>query len=120
MVKEGSKFGRAKRVVGSDKTKTVKTLPLPCYHGISDNIQAVRRFYYLTSKLAYKWINKRSQKKSFTYKHYCYFKEYNPFFPEFKIYYLPMPYTRIRELLVKSHVRGNLKYGSLRGVEYPL
>ena len=57
------------------------------YYGISGNMQALRRFYILTSKLAYKWINRRSQKKSYTYKQYCHFKEYHPL-PEPKIYHL--------------------------------
>jgi hypothetical protein len=57
------------------------------YYRISGNMQALRRFYILTSKLAYKWINRRSQKKSFTYQQYYHFKEYNPL-PEPKIYHL--------------------------------
>lgn len=40
------------------------------YYGINGNIKALQRFYYLTSKLAYKWFNRRSQKKSYTYEQY--------------------------------------------------
>jgi len=57
------------------------------YYGISGNIWALRKFHIQTSRLAYKWINRRSQKKSFTYAQYCKFKEYNPL-PEPKIYHL--------------------------------
>lgn len=57
------------------------------YYGISGNMPALREFYRETSKLAYKWINRRSQKKSFTYAQYCRFKKYNPL-PEPKIYHL--------------------------------
>jgi RNA-directed DNA polymerase len=57
------------------------------YYGISGNMQALREFYREASKLAYKWINRRSQKKSFTYAQYCKFKKYNPL-PEPKIYHL--------------------------------
>jgi RNA-directed DNA polymerase len=57
------------------------------YYGISGNIQALRRFSCETSSLAYKWINRRSQKKSYTYAQYCKFKKYNPL-PEPKIYHL--------------------------------
>ncbi|MBU1615699.1 hypothetical protein KJ693_10400, partial [bacterium] len=57
------------------------------YYGISGNFQELRKFYILTSRLAYKWINRRSQKKSFTYRKYCRFKEFNPL-PEPKIYHL--------------------------------
>jgi hypothetical protein len=57
------------------------------YYGISGNMRALRKFYILTSKLAYKWINRRSQRKSFTYAKYCRFKQNNPL-PEPKIYHL--------------------------------
>ena len=57
------------------------------YYGISGNMLALRKFYRETSQLAYKWINRRSQKKSFTYAQYCTFKKYNPL-PEPKIYHL--------------------------------
>lgn len=57
------------------------------YYGISGNMQELRRFYFQTSNLAYKWINRRSQKRSYTYEQYCRFKTYNPL-PEPKIYHL--------------------------------
>lgn len=57
------------------------------YYGISGNIQALKRYYKLVSKLAYKWINRRSQKQSFTYEKYKRYREYNPL-PEPKIYHL--------------------------------
>ena len=56
------------------------------YYGISGNMQGLRKFYEQTSRLAYKWINRRSQKKSYTYAQFCRFKEYNPL-PEPKIYH---------------------------------
>jgi len=57
------------------------------YYGISGNMLALRGFFKETSALAYKWINRRSQKKSFTYAQYRNFKKYNPL-PEPKIYHL--------------------------------
>jgi len=57
------------------------------YYGISGNMQAIKKFDHETSKLAYKWINRRSQKKSFTYAQYCNFMKYNPL-PVPKIYHL--------------------------------
>jgi RNA-directed DNA polymerase len=57
------------------------------YYGISGNMLALRGFFKETSALAYKWINRRSQKKSFTYAQYCNFKKYNPL-PKPKIYHL--------------------------------
>lgn len=57
------------------------------YYGMSGNLSALRKFSRETSKLAYKWINRRSQRKSFTFAQYCKFKKYNPL-PEPKIYHL--------------------------------
>lgn len=57
------------------------------YYGISGNMLALKEFARETSNLAYKWINRRSQKKSYTYTQYCKFKRYNPL-PEPKIYHL--------------------------------
>ncbi len=57
------------------------------YYGISGNMQSLRKFHIQVSKLAYKWINRRSQKKSYTYTQYCQYKKYNPL-PEPKIYHL--------------------------------
>jgi len=56
------------------------------YYGISGNYREIKKFYILTSKLAYKWINRRSQKKSYNYERYCRFKKYNPL-PEPRIYH---------------------------------
>ena len=57
------------------------------YYGISGNMRAIKKFYILTSKLAYKWLNRRSQKKSFNLAEYFRFKQRNPL-PEPKIYHL--------------------------------
>ncbi len=34
------------------------------YYGVSGNYRAIQNFYYYTLRLVYKWINRRSQKKS--------------------------------------------------------
>ena len=57
------------------------------YYGISGNMRALKNFNYLTFKLAYKWINRRSQRKSFNYNQYKQFVKYNPL-PKVKIYHL--------------------------------
>ena len=41
------------------------------YYGISGNRERIDKFYQATTMLAYKWINRRSQKKSCTYEKYC-------------------------------------------------
>ena len=56
------------------------------YYGMSGNYEAINGFYLLAKKLAYKWINRRSQKKSFTYEQYSRFLSFNPL-PKPKIYH---------------------------------
>lgn len=57
------------------------------YYGISGNMRELRKFSIRTAKLAYKWINRRSQKRSYTYRQYCDFRKFNPL-PQAKIYHL--------------------------------
>lgn len=78
------------------------------YYGISGNMQALREFYAGTSKLAYKWINRRSQKISYTYPQYCRFKEHNPL-PEPKIYNLTYTLSRFKGSITEEPCVGNLQ-----------
>jgi group II intron reverse transcriptase/maturase len=48
------------------------------YYGISGNIKALVNYYDLVAKLAFKWINRRSQKKSFTWEQFNRFLSVNP------------------------------------------
>jgi group II intron reverse transcriptase/maturase len=52
------------------------------YYGVSGNFRGIERFYYLTKRLIFKWINRRSQKKSFNWER---FQEYVIKYP------LPIP-----------------------------
>lgn len=56
------------------------------YYGISGNMEKLKEFNRLTSKLAYKWVNRRSQKKSYNFKQFCRFMEFNPL-PQPRIYH---------------------------------
>ena len=40
------------------------------YYGISDNYRSICSFYYTAIRLTYKWLNKRSQRKSLTWENY--------------------------------------------------
>jgi RNA-directed DNA polymerase len=40
------------------------------YYGVSGNFRGIKRFYYLTIRLVLKWLNRRSQKKSYNWKSY--------------------------------------------------
>ncbi|MEA1964900.1 MAG: reverse transcriptase domain-containing protein, partial [Candidatus Aerophobetes bacterium] len=57
------------------------------YYGISGNMPAMRAFYTLTFRLAHKWINRRSQKRSYNWRQFQNFVKYNPL-PLPKIYHL--------------------------------
>jgi len=78
------------------------------YYGISGNMRALRRFYRLSSKLAYNWINRRSQKKSFSYDKYCRFKRHNPL-PEPKIYHLTYALSSSMGSITEEPCVGNLQ-----------
>nr|AAU83698.1 hypothetical protein GZ32G12_13 [uncultured archaeon GZfos32G12]AAU83703.1 hypothetical protein GZ32G12_18 [uncultured archaeon GZfos32G12] len=56
------------------------------YYGISGNIRGLQSFYYHTAKLAFKWINRRSQRKSYNWSQFNRFLSFNPL-PKPKIYH---------------------------------
>ena len=56
------------------------------YYGISGNGRAMWKFLWRTQNLAYKWINRRSHKKSFNFAQFALFEKYNPL-PKPKIYH---------------------------------
>ena len=58
------------------------------YYGMSGNMRGIQMFYSRTISLAFKWINRRSQKKSMNWRKYLRFiQEWNPL-PQPKIYHL--------------------------------
>ena len=56
------------------------------YYGVSGNSYAIRTFSSQTIKLAFKWINRRSQKKSYNWAQFNRFLQFNPL-PKPKIYH---------------------------------
>ena len=52
------------------------------YFGVSGNYHCLKQFYSMIFSLVFKWINRRSQKKSMSFEIYCNYLQYNP---------LPMP-----------------------------
>lgn len=48
------------------------------YYGVSHNIKRVTKFLYESRKIAFKWLNRRSQRKSFTWEKFEKFLEKNP------------------------------------------
>ncbi len=56
------------------------------YYGISGNSKMIQQFYNETLKLAYKWINRRSQRKSYNWEQFKKFVQFNPL-PKPRIYH---------------------------------
>jgi RNA-directed DNA polymerase len=54
------------------------------YYGVSHNLDHVEKFLYESTRIAFKWLNRRSQRKSFTWKKFELFKEKFPL-PKAKI-----------------------------------
>jgi len=48
------------------------------YYGVSGNYAAIKEFYQLALKLIFKWINRRSQKKSMNWKQFINYLKYYP------------------------------------------
>jgi RNA-directed DNA polymerase len=48
------------------------------YYGVSGNMRSVNRFYTNTVRLTYKWLNRRSQRKSFNWKGFHQYLESYP------------------------------------------
>ena len=56
------------------------------YYGVSGNIRGLKRFYYYSVRLAFKWVNRRSQKRSYNWEQFNRFLSFNPL-PKPKIYH---------------------------------
>lgn len=54
------------------------------YYGISHNVEQVEIFIYGAIRIVFKWLNRRSQRKSFTWERFALFYKANPL-PEAKI-----------------------------------
>jgi hypothetical protein len=54
------------------------------YYGVSHNSDAVKRFLYGARQIVFKWLNRRSQRKSFTWERFALFEAANPL-PQLKI-----------------------------------
>jgi RNA-directed DNA polymerase len=57
------------------------------YYGVSHNIKGVETFVHHAVRIMFKWLNRRSQRKSFTWESFARYIEANPL-PEIKIYHV--------------------------------
>jgi group II intron reverse transcriptase/maturase len=56
----------------------VKLLGHYAYYGITDNLRMIRNFYDIVIKLLFKWFNRRSQRRSFTFDKFKLYLRLNP------------------------------------------
>jgi group II intron reverse transcriptase/maturase len=56
----------------------IKLLGHYAYYGITDNLRMIRNFYDIVIKLLFKWFNRRSQRRSFTYDKFKLYLKHNP------------------------------------------
>ena len=63
----------------------VKLLGHYRYYGISGNLMGIKRYYLRVLALVYKWINRRSQRRSYNRKGFAHYLEYYPL-PKPRIY----------------------------------
>jgi len=56
------------------------------YYGVSGNFRGMKRFYFLTIRMVFKWLNRRSQKKSYNWERFAKYLRRYPL-PTPKIYH---------------------------------
>ena len=66
------------RLVDWWRTLARKLLGHYAYYGVRGNHVALREFLFRANRLAFKWINRRSQKRSMTWKQFNRFCKFNP------------------------------------------
>ena len=76
------------------------------YYGVSGNYPALKRFSTLASKLAYKWLNRRSQKKSYSFAKYLRFLAFDPL-PKPRIYHSLYTLSSLRGCVTEEPYAGN-------------
>jgi RNA-directed DNA polymerase len=77
------------------------------YYGISGNAIQIGAFYRLVLKLAFKWINRRSQRKSYNWAQFNRYLKYNPL-PKPRIYHLTYTLSSKRGCIAEEPCEGKL------------
>ena len=84
-MKEWIKFNRTLPVKELIKKIGIKLTGHYRYYGISDNAPMLHSFHYRVRNLLFKWLNRRSQRNSYTWMKFRLLMEANPF-PKPKVY----------------------------------
>jgi RNA-directed DNA polymerase len=56
------------------------------YYGVSGNMRSLKAFHWMTQKWAFKWVNRRSQKRSYNWEQFLRYLQWNPL-PQPRIYH---------------------------------
>ena len=84
------------------------------YYGISGNMAEIKAYYNQAVRLAYKWVNRRSQKRSYNWAQFHRVLKYNPL-PTPKIYHLTYTLFSKQGSLTEEPCAGNLHAGFCEG-----
>ena len=84
------------------------------YYGISGNMAEIKAYYNQAVRLAYKWVNRRSQKRSYNWAQFHRVLKYNPL-PRPKIYHLTYTLSSKQGSLTEEPCAGNLHAGFCEG-----
>jgi len=76
------------------------------YYGVSGNMREMKTFYFLVSLLAFKWVNRRSQKRSFNWAQFQKFLKFNPL-PRPKIHHRSYTPSSNRGYFTEEPYAGN-------------
>ena len=86
------------------------------YFGISGNMRCLQQYYHAVLKIVFKWINRRSQRKSMTWEMFNQYLQWNPL-PVPRIYHALYTVKAIEmNASLKSRVWANHKHGSVGGI----
>jgi RNA-directed DNA polymerase len=83
------------------------------YFGVSGNYRCLNQYYYRVINMIFKWINRRSQRKSMSWEFFLQYLQWNPL-PQPRICYALYGYSNANKVNVstKSRVREIRKHGS--------
>jgi len=112
---EARAFGKALRerlaefrLAISEERSRITALGRYQYHGMSGNTRGIKSYYYHAVRVAFKWINRRSQKKSYNWSQFNRYLVFNPL-PKPKIYHLAYILYKHRGCVPEEPAEGKLQ-----------
>jgi hypothetical protein len=71
------------------------------YYGINGNMPEMRAFYKRAIRVTFKWVNRRSQKRSYNWAQFWRFLQYNPLLRP-KVYHLIYPLSSRKRYIAEE------------------